>query len=724
MEISDGRMLPRTMPADYIEKVYAGWLGKVIGVRHGANIENWTADRIEKAFGEVNGYLFDFTHFAADDDTNGPLFFLRALEDYTHTRDITAKEMGLTWLNYTADGHGFFWWGGYGVSTEDTAYQNLKSGIEAPTSGSIEQNGKTVAEQIGGQIFSDAWGLIAPGQPNLAAEYAEKMASVSHDGNGKYGGMFIAACIAEAFVEQDVNKIIDAGLAVIPEDSNYARVVKAIRAFHKQHPESWRACLQYIHSDYGYDRYEGVCHIIPNTAVIILALLYGEGDYSKTINICNMCGWDTDCNVGNVGTIIGVKNGLAGIDTSWREPINDFLCCSSVIGSLNILDLPKCASYIARLGYKVMGETPPENWETLLSDSNMLHFEYPGSTHAFKVESDCAASTGFIENTTADAATGSRSLKVVFDQVNGGFGYRAGVKTYYRPSDFDDSRYDPSFSPILYPGQTIETVVKVSSAGMNHVAARLYIKDGHTGQFMYGEKTELAADQWTSLSYAIPYLENVCIEEAGIEWIPLDESGFISWPSMVTLIDHMVFTGEPSYGIDFAKERIEKWSLFHEEVSQMTHLRGIWTLEDGALAGSYHANASAEAYTGHIDWEDYTFECILEPQKGNSHNINFRVQGGVRSYAVGFKDGELVLYKNNNGYQVLTAEPFDWTHHQPYRLSVSAKGNAFDISVDGQHIMSYQDDDKPYMHGQIGFSNFSGSRTHYKQFWINPIDHK
>src|SRR5665647_3689931 len=101
------------------------------------------------------------------------------------------------------------WWGGYGVSTEHTAYVNLQNGIKAPVSGSIEVNGSTVAEQIGGQIFIDVWGLIAPGKASLAAKYAEKAASVSHDGNGKYGGMFIAACIAEAFVEKDIRSIIN-----------------------------------------------------------------------------------------------------------------------------------------------------------------------------------------------------------------------------------------------------------------------------------------------------------------------------------------------------------------------------------------------------------------------------------------------------------------------------------------------------------------------------------
>ena len=106
-------------------------------------------------FGEIRGYPADYRNFAADDDSNGPLFFLRAMDDAPDMRAITPQDVAEALLNYAPYEHGFFWWGGYGVSTEHTAYLNLRNGIPAPRSGSIAQNGKTVAEQIGGQIFID-----------------------------------------------------------------------------------------------------------------------------------------------------------------------------------------------------------------------------------------------------------------------------------------------------------------------------------------------------------------------------------------------------------------------------------------------------------------------------------------------------------------------------------------------------------------------------------------
>lgn len=140
------------IPADYVERCYAGWLGKVIGVRFGAPIEGMTYQDILQKYGEITGYLADYRNFAADDDTNGPLFFLHTLEDADSPVDVSDVAYGENWLNYIPYEHGMLWWGGYGVSTEHTAYLNLAAGIDAPQSGAMLQNGKGVSEQIGGQI--------------------------------------------------------------------------------------------------------------------------------------------------------------------------------------------------------------------------------------------------------------------------------------------------------------------------------------------------------------------------------------------------------------------------------------------------------------------------------------------------------------------------------------------------------------------------------------------
>lgn len=710
------------IPENYIEKVYSGWLGKIIGVRHGANVEGWTYDRLQRTFGEINTYLYEFKNFAADDDTNGPVFFMRALEDYDRTDDITPLEMGLTLLNYVPDGHGFFWWGGYGKSTEHTAYANLKGGIMAPRSGSIEQNGVSVAEQIGGQIFIDVWGFLNPGQPHKAADYARKMASVTHDGNGLYGGMFIAACIAQAFVTNDIEKIIQAGLSVIPIDCQYSHMVRDVTEFYNFHLKDWRQCFEYVREHFGYHLYPGNCHIIPNSAVIVLSLLYGRGDFSRAINICNMCGWDTDCNVGNVGAIVGTMNGIDGIARSWIEPINDFLCCSSTIGSLNIWDIPTLASYTAKLGYKIAGERPPKTWYGILNAKDRyFHFEYPGSTHAFCTDSDEGIYCKVILSNTSEAAhSGNRALKIVIPKAHAGNAVRIYYKTYYMPDDFDDSRYDPDFSPLLYPGQRIETYIKVPK-DVDGIMASLYVKDRNSGKRYYGPKIMVEADQWVRLSYDIPGMSDVVLSESGIEFMPGQR--FISrgeFPITIYL-DDFRFMGEPCYSIDFSKERMEKWGGLHEMVSQLTYLRGLWTLEDGQLSGSY-CGGVAESYTGDVKWEDYRFEAEVIPKLGEFHNVNFRVQGAMRSYAVGLApNNTIALYKKSGEYNVLAQSEFDWINGHTYIIEVEVAGDEYTVSVDGRKLIEYKDEDNPYMHGQIGFSNFGGSHTHYAGFSVEGM---
>ena len=133
------------MKKEYIEKIYAGWYAKNIGIRLGAYVEGWTYDDIKNVYGELTDYPVAYDEFASDDDANGPMFFLRALEDKKGD-ELTAQDVAEALLNYAPYEHSFFWWGGYGVSTEHTAYLNLRAGIPAPQAGSIAQNGAAVAE--------------------------------------------------------------------------------------------------------------------------------------------------------------------------------------------------------------------------------------------------------------------------------------------------------------------------------------------------------------------------------------------------------------------------------------------------------------------------------------------------------------------------------------------------------------------------------------------------
>ena len=712
------------MREEFIEKIYAGWLAKIVGIRLGAPVEGWTYDRIRNIFGEVTDYLVDYHEFAADDDSNGPIFLVRALEDSGHILNLTAQDVGEALLNYAPFEHGFFWWGGYGVATEHTAYLNLKNGIPAPRSGSISQNGEMMAEQIGGQIFIDTWGLVTPGNPDLAAQYAAAAASVTHDGNGIYGGIFVAVCISWAFVEADMRKIIEKGLSYIPKDCEYARVVNAVMGFYEANGnEGWRECFRYVKENFGYDRYPGNCHIIPNAAVMVLALLYGEGDFSDTLNICNMCGWDTDCNVGNIATIMGVRNGLGGIDyRKWREPIHDFLACSSVVGSLNITDIPSGALYLAKMAYRIASEEMPAPWRDIAENRpESCHFEFPGSTHAIRTRVEGLDERAQknrvcqVKNTEETAHTGRRSLKISAASVLAGENVYVYKKTYYTPEDFYDSRYDPSFSPLVYPGQTVRGNAYLPEYG-EHAQVSLYARDMRTGRIYQGESAKLEPGNWTELCFQIPALSGALIDEVGFCFHV--EGNHNIARSFVGMIDDFYVTGKADYEIEFEKERVELWTALHREISQFTRLKGITYLEKGCL----HLSCSdfGETYTGGHDWKNYRAKFSVTPMVGEHHGVNVRVQGAIRSYAVGLlPDHRVGILKNENGYRILAETDFDWHCGKEYEITVCVEENHILADIDGEVTLKTQDEKNPYLTGGIGLSVQKGSHMSCRKITVS-----
>ena len=695
------------IPQDYPERVYAGWLGKIIGIRLGAAVERWEYERIRQLYGELTSYPAEYKNFAADDDSNGPLFFLRALED-KRGETLTPQDVGEALLNYAPYEHGFFWWGGYGVSTEHTAYLNLRRGIKAPRSGSAGQNTMAVAEQIGGQIFIDTWGLVAPGNPDLAAELAAKAASVTHDRNGIYGGVFVACAISIAFVERDIRRVIAKALSYIPEDCEYARAVRAVLDFHDTHPDArWRDCFRFVHDNFGYDRYPGLCHIIPNCAVMALAMAYGNGNFDDTLNICNMCGWDTDCNAGNVGAIMGVLCGIDAIDTDkWIKPVHDLCIRSGVLGDMNITDIPYGASYIARWAYRLAGEPYPAGWEQrLTSGIHDCHFEYPKSTHALYVRSEGPVHTAHLINTDEDAHTGRRCLRFFATRLQAGQQLYLYKKTYYWKDDFSDSRYDPAFSPILYPGQTVSGWLRVPAYGSDTWGCA-YARDTRRNVTVYGERVRLLhGGPWQQVRVAIPPMEGGLIDEAGFCLQSPDEKVKKGY-QLVVLADDLHFDGLPDYSLDFKNEKTEVWTELHTEITQISRMKGQSALQNGLLRIA--CQDEGEWYTGSSEWRDYTARFTLTRESGSCQDALVRVQGAIRCYAVSLTGEKLRIRKNDNGYKTLAETDCPAPKGERLTVEVTVRGSRITAACGGAEV-SYQDEDRPYLYGAVGVGVRDGS---------------
>lgn len=707
----------------YRNKLYGGFAGKYIGVMHGAEIESWTYEKIKDVYGTITGYPVMFKNFCSDDDLNGPIFYMRALKDFVCSEDISVEHMAHTLLNYAAERHGFFWWGGYGISTEETAYWNLRNKIPAPESGSSLQNGKELAEQIGGQIFSDCWGLVCPGNPSMAAKLAGKMSSVSHGENGIFGGQFIAACIAAAFTESSVDKVIEAGLMEIPEDCEYATMIREVRARAVENENRFRDTFQFVQKTYGYDKYGGVCHIIPNAAVIILSLIHGKGDFSDTLNICNMCGWDTDCNVGNAGTIMGVLTGADSIPMQWMTQVSDFLCASGVLGSLNIQTLSQAALVAAEISHHLLG------WQPDMYDRNLFekkegkhfHFEFPTALHGLRVRGD-EKNRIILKNTTEEAYGGDRSLKITAPFLEKGEGFCLYYQSYYRPQDFQDSRYDPDFSPTVYPGDSVSAMFL---PGSGHFPLRLipFFKERISGTIIKLEKDAVFLEtdskrRWTRAAFQIPYAEDSIIEEVGWEiHCPATKCN----EPFCLYLDDMEIESKPDYKIAFAALPIEKWNVVHSCIAHMTWLRGKMEVENNFLALSGYGQP-AECYTGDVVWDNYRIRTVLIPQKGDCHRILFRVQGAMRCYGAGFgENGTLCLWKKNDEYHIIKKTKFAWETNKKYILEISAGNNSFRVLVNDILCLEAEDRHEPYLQGAVGFGNANGARTYFKEYSVQAL---
>ncbi len=412
----------------YEEQVYASLLGKTIGVYFGRPIEGWTKSYIQENFGKL------LDHYCAeernvplvvtDDDISGTFTFIRALEDSGLYADTPDSFFGDTWLNYLLEEKTILWWGGMFKSTEHTAYLRLKHGCKSPESGSMALNTQIVAEQIGAQIFIDAFGMVCPGNPALAAKLAAKAARVSHDGEAVYAAQVVAAMIAAAFDSGlTMDQVLDTGVSVIPADSLIARIHREVRAWCKEDGD-WEKTYDRIFEKYGYDKFGGGCHVVPNHAIMVMAWAYGQKDFNKSMQIITTAGWDTDCNAANVGSVTGLLAGIEAMTApyDYLTPFADRVYVPTAEGTYSCSDVANEAYRIAAIGRRIAGQPAAER-------RHSFHFALPRSVHGFA--GNCKNENGKL---VLAGKTGDRVMRPVMipDSSGGNTTYKAiGTPLFY-----------------------------------------------------------------------------------------------------------------------------------------------------------------------------------------------------------------------------------------------------------------------------------------------------
>ena len=429
---------------NYLDQVYAGVLGKTIGVYMGRPFEGRSRASIEEQFGEIDRYVASEAGVplvVADDDISGTFTFIRSLVDSGLYAETPPEFFGDTWLNYLIEKRTVLWWGEFGCSTEHTAFLRLKQGVKAPLSGSIALNGRTVAEQIGAQIFIDAFGMVAPGNPELATRLAERAARVSHDGEAVHCAKVVAAMVSLAFVDKDIHSLLDKAVAFIPADSLVAQVHRDVRAWARADGD-WRKTFSRIEEKYGYAKYGGGCHAIPNHAVMVMAWEYAGNDFFEAQKIVNTAGWDTDCNAANVGSVCAIVAGLDGICAKYdfRGPIADAMVVPTADGTLGLTDCLTVARMVARIGCHVSRlPFPPHLVPTHLHD-----FARPGALHGYTAVA-CDASVAWSPKDKGSALVSFRAAPNAPVVVRG-------LDERFTAAD---GAYRRVSTPVFYDGETI-----------------------------------------------------------------------------------------------------------------------------------------------------------------------------------------------------------------------------------------------------------------------------
>ncbi len=304
----------------YKDKVYACWIGKNIGGTMGTPYEG------SREINDVQGFVTKEGEILPNDDLDLQLVWLYAMEQ-CGPNTVSAAMLGEHWLSLVTP-H----WNEYGIGKA-----NMKRGLPPPLAGDYDNDWKN---SNGAWIRTEIWASTAPGLPNVAARNAMEDAMVDHGaGEGTFAAAFVAAMQSAAFVLSSLSECIEVGLAAIPESSRVYKSIRFLLACYEKKMDyiEARNAVQQLNSDIG----DGWFEAPSNVAYTVLGLLWGEGDFKKSMITAINCGDDTDCTGATVGATLGILHGTKGIPEDWRGHIGDGIVTVSIAKGNNGKFVPK-----------------------------------------------------------------------------------------------------------------------------------------------------------------------------------------------------------------------------------------------------------------------------------------------------------------------------------------------------------------------------------------------
>ena len=294
--------------ASYLDKLHACWIGKNIGGTLGAPYEG------TRKFLDVQGFRSKSGEPLPNDDLDLQLVWLAAMEREGAER-LNTNLLANYWLEWLPP-----FWNEYGICKT-----NLRMGLLPPMSGEVD-NAKWKTSN-GAWIRSEVWAGLAPGAPDVAIRYAVADAMVDHGlAEGTLAEVFTATLQSLAYVESDIRLLINSALAKIPADSMVAKTVRLVM-------ECYDAGVDYRETRervVDFNRELGWFQAPANLGFVTIGLLYGEGDFKRSMICAVNCGDDTDCTAATVGATLGIIGGKAAIPEDWMQFVGDRIVTISV----------------------------------------------------------------------------------------------------------------------------------------------------------------------------------------------------------------------------------------------------------------------------------------------------------------------------------------------------------------------------------------------------------
>lgn len=298
------------------DKIKGGWAGQTIGVTYGGPTEfkyNGTMIQDYQPIIWYDGYLKKTMEETPGlyDDIYMDLTFVEVFERLGLDAPVDS-------FAYSFARAGYKLW-----HANQAARYNILNGMKAPESGHWLNNPH--ADDIDYQIEADFSGLMSPGMPNVASVISDKIGHIMNYGDGWYGGVYVGAMYSLAFISDDITFIVNEALRTIPEQSDFYQCMADVIRWHKQYPDDWKQTWFELEKKWSseigcpdgvFDSFDIDAKI--NAAYILLGLLYGNGDYGKTMEIATRAGQDSDCNPSSAGGILGTMLGYSNIPEYWK----------------------------------------------------------------------------------------------------------------------------------------------------------------------------------------------------------------------------------------------------------------------------------------------------------------------------------------------------------------------------------------------------------------------